>query len=340
MPRSAAEEPSNAELIARLKAQTAERVAAIEADNAAIGTSALPATQADLSIRPPDPKVVEPAAPAPAPAPTAAPGPRLSDAEFEAAVKAAEARLAESEAATQASRNASNRASGSGGASTALPSLPARRPPRAAPKAQEQGALSISKATRKAPVAPQLARGFQSFQSGDLRRARRAYNGVLREDPTNRDAWLGIAAIATTNGNSAQATAIYERLLARNPQDSVARAGLMGLKPAQDANASISGLKTLLADEPEAAHLHFSLGNAYAQQGRWPEAQNAYFSAFRFDNANADYAFNLAVSLDHLAQAAAARDYYQRALSLAGDRGAGFARAAARDRIVALSATN
>ena len=52
-------------------------------------------------------------------------------------------------------------------------------------------------------------------------------------------------------------------------------------------------------------------------QGRWPDAQTAFFDAVSNEPTNADYAYNLAVSLDQLGQAGPAAAYYQRALDLA-----------------------
>jgi len=83
--------------------------------------------------------------------------------------------------------------------------------------------------------------------------------------------------------------------------------------------------------------LYFTLGNQYAQQGRWAEAQQAYFKAFATDPDNADYAFNLAVSLDQLHQPALALEYYRRALALAEKRSASFAPEVARTRVQQLS---
>jgi tetratricopeptide (TPR) repeat protein len=95
-------------------------------------------------------------------------------------------------------------------------------------------------------------------------------------------------------------------------------------------------LKTLLATDPGAHVLNFALGNQLAQQGRWPEAQQHYFKAFAADPENADFAYNLAVSLDHLRQPKLALEYYQRAVALASSRGASFDTAAARARIAQL----
>jgi Flp pilus assembly protein TadD len=90
-----------------------------------------------------------------------------------------------------------------------------------------------------------------------------------------------------------------------------------------DANPE-SRLKTLLNDQPGSAALHFALGNRYAEQSRWGEAQQSYFNAYRLDPGNAQLAVNLAISLDHLGQKKSAAQYYQQALQLDPDQSAGF----------------
>ena len=97
-------------------------------------------------------------------------------------------------------------------------------------------------------------------------------------------------------------------------------------------------MKSMLAQDPGAHALNFTLGNQLASQGRWAEAQQEYFKAFAADPENADFAYNLAVSLDHLRQPRLAREYYQRALGLAEKRGASFDLALARARLAALGA--
>ena len=83
------------------------------------------------------------------------------------------------------------------------------------------------------------------------------------------------------------------------------------------------------------ANAHFLLGNLYAENRRWRDAQQAYFEAARLQPQNADYNYNLAVSLDHLGQGAAAADFYKRALA-ATSKGQ-FDTAAVDRRIRALS---
>jgi len=99
-----------------------------------------------------------------------------------------------------------------------------------------------------------------------------------------------------------------------------------------DPVAAESRVKSMLAAEPAAHVLNFTLGNQFAQQGRWAEAQQQYFKAFTADPENADFAYNLAVSLDHLHQKPQAIEFYRRSLALADRRTATFDRALAAAR--------
>jgi Flp pilus assembly protein TadD len=186
-------------------------------------------------------------------------------------------------------------------------------------------------------VDPLVEQAYQAFQRNDLAAARESYQRALAREPTNRDALLGLAAIDVRNGQLSSAEARYLKLLEIDPRDSHAVANLITLRGQLDPVASESRLKSLIATQPETALLHFSLGNQYAQQSRWAEAQSAYFKAYSVDPENADYAFNLAVSLDQLHQGKLALEYYGRALALTEKRAASFTPAQARLRVQELS---
>ncbi len=186
-------------------------------------------------------------------------------------------------------------------------------------------------------IDPLVEQAYQAFQRNDLAAARDGYQRALAREPTNRDALLGLAAIDVRSGQLGSAEARYLRLLEMDPRDSHAVASLISLRGQLDPVASESRLKTLIASLPEAALLHFSLGNQYAQQSRWSEAQAAYFKAHSVDPENADYAFNLAVSLDQLHQGKLALEFYQRALTLTEKHVASFNPANARLRVQELS---
>lgn len=215
------------------------------------------------------------------------------------------------------------------------PASRAKRPAVAAPSAPAADSapqLNISRPV--AQINPQVEVAYAAFMSGEIATARTAYEAALRDDPSNRDALLGLAAVDVRTGRLDAAEAAYVRLLRADPRDAHAQAGLLGLRSARvDPLAAETRVKGLLAGDPGAHVLNFALANQLAQQGRWPEAQQQYFKAYSSEPDNPDFAFNLAVSLDHLRQFKLARQYYERAVGLAAKRGASFDVAAARTRI-------
>jgi len=231
-------------------------------------------------------------------------------------------------------------------AATAAP-RPAPRPaaapqPRPAPRAQAprpSPAASAVATSRPAPrVHPAVASGYAAYQAGDMERARADYERALRDEPGNRDALLGLAAVEIRALRYAAAEALYRRLLLADPRDPHAHAGLLALRAQHlDPVAAESRVKGLLAVDPEESVLHFTLGNQYAQQRRWPEAQQAYARAAAMDPDNPDYAYNLAVSLEHVRQPQPALLQYRRALVLALQRTASFDAGAAHARVQELS---
>jgi tetratricopeptide (TPR) repeat protein len=215
------------------------------------------------------------------------------------------------------------------------PRLRAPEPRRIAPAPE----LPTASVTRRAPeVNPKVAAGYAAYMASDLAAARTSYEDALREEPANRDALLGLAALEVRAGRYESAEALYLRALQVDPRDADAQAGLIALRSGRsDPLVTESRVKSLIAAEPTAHALQFTLGNQLAAQNRWPEAEQAYFKAYTGEPENADFAYNLAVSLDHLHQRAEALRYYQRALELSEKRGAGFDPASARARAAALA---
>ena len=224
---------------------------------------------------------------------------------------------------------------------------PTPKPKPAAPRvarplpAEPLAALPVATVSSRPAPAPQIhprvQTAYAAYMTGDLASAQADYREALREQPANRDALLGLAAIEVRTGRLESAEATYLRLLQLDPNDAHAQAGLIALRASRlDPLATESRVKSMLAAEPGAHVLQFTLGNQLAQQSRWEEAQEAYFKAFAASPENADFAYNLAVSLDHLRQGRLALEYYRRALALAERRGASFDLAAARLRAAQL----
>jgi tetratricopeptide (TPR) repeat protein len=199
-----------------------------------------------------------------------------------------------------------------------------------------EGAATVS---RNPPqVHPKVAAGYAAYAAGDLNAARSAYEEALRDEPANRDALLGLAALEVRSARYESAEALYLRALQIDPRDGDTQAALIALRSGRsDPLVTESRVKILIAADPSAHALHFTLGNQLAAQNRWAEAQQEYFKAYVADPDNADLAYNLAVSLDHLHQRRQALEYYQRAIALGERRGAGFDLNSARARATQLA---
>jgi Tfp pilus assembly protein PilF len=168
-------------------------------------------------------------------------------------------------------------------------------------------------------AASNINRAYEALQAGDGQ-AKTLYAEILRDDPKNIDALLGSAAIAWKDGRADEAAHFYQRILELEPRNAYAQAGLISMVGGADPAASESRLRQLIAREPS-AFLYFTLGNLYADQGQWPAAQQAYFQAYQSQPDNPDYAFNLAVGLEHLGQTGQALDFYRKALDLSFRKG-------------------
>jgi len=180
---------------------------------------------------------------------------------------------------------------------------------------------------------------FQEYLVGDYDSAEVSYRNVLKELPDNRDALLGLAAISSRKGQLRQAYNNYLEVLRLYPGDSVAEAALINYQRDGDYARNESILKTFIQREPDNSFLYYSLGRLYAAQIRWPEAQQSFFNAYNIETSNPDYAFNLAVSLDHIGQQQSAIDYYNAALELANQSSGGSA-SISFDRAVIISRIN
>lgn len=163
-------------------------------------------------------------------------------------------------------------------------------------------------------IDPLLRSAYLAYRDGKLDEAQQLYLSMFKKDAHNSDTLLGLAAIAQQRGDKQTAAQYYTRVLTLDPRNALANAGMSALS--NDVDNNESRLKILLREQGNSAALHFALGNLYAEQARWGEAQQAYFNAYTLESESAEFAFNLAVSLDHLGQEKLAAQHYQRALQL------------------------
>ena len=197
--------------------------------------------------------------------------------------------------------------------------------------------IRVISGSAPATINPLLAEAYNTLAAGNLESAQPLYDPLLRSDSGNVEALLGLASIATQQGNRDAATRHYVRILELDPRNTLAQAGLIGMVGRADPASAETRVKQLIARDPSAAYLHFTLGNTYVDQNRWPDAQQAYFQAHHLQPDNPDYAYNLAVALEHIGQPRPALDYYRRAVQLATVKGrANFNTAAAQERVAKL----
>ncbi|MEY3201454.1 MAG: hypothetical protein RIR70_1004 [Pseudomonadota bacterium] len=184
---------------------------------------------------------------------------------------------------------------------------------------QPEPRVSIKRSHKKSPNTAPIA-AWEALVAGRLVEATEAYERTLAADPRNIDALLGLAHIAAQAQQPQRAQNLVQRALDAHPQHPGAQAMSLMLKGNGDVLASLSAYKTLLANPNPPASAHFALGTLYARDKRWGEAQEAFFKAWSAEPDNADYQYNLAVSLDHLNQPELAIEHYRGALHQASRR--------------------
>jgi Flp pilus assembly protein TadD len=213
---------------------------------------------------------------------------------------------------------------------------PRARAPRSSPASS---GVAFQRKVEADTVTPALMDAWQAYQRGEYEVAELGYRLVLGRDAHNRDALLGLAAVAQQRGQDETAQNYYRRLLVLDPRDPAAQSALASYGAGDSVNTE-SRLKQLLASQPRSASLHFALGNLYAGQTSWGEAQQYYFNAYTLEPSNAQFAFNMAVSLDHLGQGKLAAQHYRQALQLDVSGNSGFDRAQAQRRLNELTPAN
>jgi tetratricopeptide (TPR) repeat protein len=221
---------------------------------------------------------------------------------------------------------------------TARAPTPAPAPASARGTEAPRNSIQVSAGTAEPQLNPQLGQAYAALQSGKLDAARQLYSDAARSEPRNINALLGLASIAMQEGRAEEANRLYFNVLELEPRNAYAQTGLIAMMGRADPIAAETRLKQLIAREPLPS-LYFTLGNLYGDQARWAEAQQAYFQAHQLEPANPDYAYNLAIGLEHVGQPKLAANFYQRAVDQAKIKGrSGFNLAQAQDRIRQLAA--
>jgi len=199
-------------------------------------------------------------------------------------------------------------------------SMPASRASPLEPVEYEHSPVSAAGAASRRindPAFTLVQSGFAAYQAGDYAGAAEHYRHALAVDENHRHALVGLAAALQKSAGPEEWIPVYEKLLALNPNDAVAASVLLAHQVRGNPQREITQLKVLLQKYPEVAVIHHALGLLAGEHGHWAEARLAFLNAHRLAPGDANYSFNVAVSMQHLGQYVPARSYYQLALATA-----------------------
>jgi len=178
-----------------------------------------------------------------------------------------------------------------------------------------------SNSTNAKPLASEIKRlvinGYNAYVAGDHLLAHDWYSQAVQLDPFDRDANLGVAAVATELGQYKLASDRYRHLLSLNADDQEAFSAMLGLS-ATSSMIETELLTHIEKNAGETAILYSIVGHYYGQANRWSEASEMFIQSLASVKdipPPADYYFNLAVSLEHSVQPDRALEYYLQALS-------------------------
>ncbi len=191
--------------------------------------------------------------------------------------------------------------------------------------------------TASAPP-PSLQRAEAAFKAGQTEQARAEYQRLLSAQPDHLEALRGLASLSLQAGQNDAALAYYQHILRMAPQDIQTQVAVARIQSQKDPLGAETRLKVLIASQPRLASAHDALGNLYAGQERWSDAQAAFLQAYRNAPDNPDILYSLAISYDHLQQVRQALMFYRLAQKAATTHPASFDRNRMSTRIDVLTA--
>jgi Tfp pilus assembly protein PilF len=162
-----------------------------------------------------------------------------------------------------------------------------------------------------------LEGAYDALLAGRWDAATRLYEQALKVNSEERDALLGLAYIAQTQGQGDRAGNYYRRVLRQEPSNALANAGLLSLESNTGSSVSSAKARDLAARQPDSAASLAVAGDALAKDGLLAEAGQMFAQAHKLDPTNPRHIFNHAVALDRLGQYRLASAQYESAIRMA-----------------------
>ena len=163
-----------------------------------------------------------------------------------------------------------------------------------------------------------FAAAFAQHQAGRVAEATALYEQVLAQDPDHADSLHLLGVAAHQLGQSDRAVALIEAAIARNPAAAAFRNNLGGILGALGRNEpALEAFRAAVERQPDYAEAHENLANLCARLGRADEAERHYRFALAQAPERLGAALNLAVLLTDRFRLAEAIGVIEPALRLA-----------------------
>jgi Flp pilus assembly protein TadD len=164
--------------------------------------------------------------------------------------------------------------------------------------------------------------GREALLAGDAAAALGIYERLSALFPDERTAMLGRALALEQLGRKDEARALYQIVLADDPDDLSARIALISLIAERAPGEALQLFRRLAPYHPRDARLPEQIGLILAAQNQLDGAIAELHRAAALDPANVRYQINLAVVQDRAGRTAAAIECYRAALRMAAESGA------------------
>jgi len=182
-----------------------------------------------------------------------------------------------------------------------------------------------------------LLEAYSNYEKGDLVQAQAIFESVLAMNPQNEFALIGLGNILVSQQQYVDAMAYYQQALVAQPSSVNAFEAIANISGHVELNSDWkSSLLIMVKEHPSSPTLQYALGNLYATERDWLAAQDSYFQAVSLEPDNADYLVNLAVSLDQLGKYKSAARYYTEALAFVDVDLVNFNEAQVKNRLITI----
>lgn len=167
-----------------------------------------------------------------------------------------------------------------------------------------------------------LGKALKALNTGQYETAATLYRMILKKDPKNQDAMLGLATAYHKAGKKSQARKAYQFILKKDPKNEAALNNILALASTEAPIHALREFLDLQRQNPEFSAIYAQKAVIYAKLDRTELAIKNLMQAIKLDPTNNTYRFNLAVLYDESGYASRALAIYKTLLqaSLEGDK--------------------